>query len=456
MANKILTEERKKQILSKGVKDMPQNPASQGYTKDQIRAFYYKPEEEMLEVMSQIEDSIVGKDGIDERVVSLEEKITGENGLEGKVGTLETDNDQNIKNIDVLIEKTKILNVDSTKSNRFLSEDGTYKEIKECECVPIVVDKELNESSTNVVENQAIAKAIKGKQDKLTAGKNIKIENGVISAEGSREVEANPTEEATDDLSKLKVGETVYAIPKEILQGEGAPTTETVGELGQFYTNTLTGASYKCTTVENSVYTWVEMVDKTMLDKKLDTPSEAGKNKAVIGYNAGSSIPRVFTMGSYIEGKGHNGSIAVYYTNGCLRSPTPINNEDVATKGYVDNAMANAGGGGGGKTAYLHVFTLAHNMSTNHFRVYLVSSSSELLGYGVFNRKYQNEEFSYLVSGWDYDNGGVIYSQPCSFGASDVETGDVWIDYGLTNVGWDSENLTINEENFTLLSEKII
>lgn len=397
MANKILTEERIQQILSRGVKDMPQNPASQGYTKDQIREFYYKPEELILEAMSLIEDIIVGADGIDERLVSLKEKITGANGLEGKVETLETDNIQNKENIESLLsgedvivedigrifeeqavhkeeikaleEKTKILNVDPTKSNNFLSEDGSYKPIRTCDCEPFVVDKELNENSTNVVENQAIAKAIKGKQDKLTAGKNIKIdENGVISAEGGSDsnVEANPTEEATEDLSKLKVGETVYSIPKEILQGTTAPTTETKGELGQFYTDTLTGASYKCTTVENSVYTWVEMVDKTQLDAKLDIPSEAGKNKCVVGFNASSKDVRVFTMGSYIEGKGHNGSIAVYHTNGCLRSPTPINNEDVATKGYVDNAMANAGGGGG-LTAFKHAFSFTRTDEEGNF-----------------------------------------------------------------------------------------
>ncbi len=193
MANKILTDTKIEQILSKGVRDMPQNPASQGYTKDQIRAFYYKPEAEMLEAMSQIEDSIVGDGGIDERVVSLEKKITGKNGLESKVETLETDNDKNKEDIDALKEKTEILNIDN----------------------------ELNETSTNAVENQAIAKEFKKKQDKLTAGENITIKDGVISAQGgSLPEDFNPEDyvkftdiaQPNGDYGLVKLGSASYGL----------------------------------------------------------------------------------------------------------------------------------------------------------------------------------------------------------------------------------------------------
>lgn len=36
----------------------------------------------------------------------------------------------------------------------------------------------------------------------------------------------------------------------------GAPTTSTEGDIGDFYMDTLTGTLYKCTAVDNSVYTW--------------------------------------------------------------------------------------------------------------------------------------------------------------------------------------------------------
>lgn len=109
---------------------------------------------------------------------------------------------------------------------------------------------------------------------------------------------------------------------------------------------TATGTLRGATPVNEADLTPKKYVDDE-LAKKLTIPSEAGKTKAVIGYNANATpdSPRTFTIGSYISGKGHQGSIAVYHTNGCLRSPTPINDEDVATKGYVDTAVASSGGG---------------------------------------------------------------------------------------------------------------
>ena len=55
---KKITKELIEKILSKGVKRMPQNPASKGYTPEQIRAFYYLPEKETLELLMQIEDEM--------------------------------------------------------------------------------------------------------------------------------------------------------------------------------------------------------------------------------------------------------------------------------------------------------------------------------------------------------------------------------------------------------------
>lgn len=45
-------------ILSQGVRDMPQNPASQGYSERQIRAFYYKPEKLIAEKLQEVEGAI--------------------------------------------------------------------------------------------------------------------------------------------------------------------------------------------------------------------------------------------------------------------------------------------------------------------------------------------------------------------------------------------------------------
>ncbi len=59
MEYKILAnEDAIKKILSKGVKNMPQNPAACGYKPDQIRKFYYETEELTLELMKAIEENI--------------------------------------------------------------------------------------------------------------------------------------------------------------------------------------------------------------------------------------------------------------------------------------------------------------------------------------------------------------------------------------------------------------
>lgn len=57
-------------------------------------------------------------------------------------------------------------------------------EVVQTEGGSVDVDTELDETSSNPVENKAIAKAINSKQDKLEAGTNITIEGNVISATG--------------------------------------------------------------------------------------------------------------------------------------------------------------------------------------------------------------------------------------------------------------------------------
>ena len=46
--DKKITDDFIEKILSKGVRDMPTNPAAQGYDERQIRAFYYLPEKQIL------------------------------------------------------------------------------------------------------------------------------------------------------------------------------------------------------------------------------------------------------------------------------------------------------------------------------------------------------------------------------------------------------------------------
>lgn len=56
---KQTTKELIEKILSKGVRDMPTNPGALGYTEEQIKAFYYIPEKNILILISNIEDEIL-------------------------------------------------------------------------------------------------------------------------------------------------------------------------------------------------------------------------------------------------------------------------------------------------------------------------------------------------------------------------------------------------------------
>ena len=109
-----------------------------------------------------------------------------------------------------------------------------------------VVDNELSFESENPVQNKVITEALSKKLSKVENGSENKFLNEkgeYVEIESGSNVEANPTKEATEDLSKLQVGETVYDIPKN-LYGEGTPTTAIKGKQGQKYIDTKTDKVY--------------------------------------------------------------------------------------------------------------------------------------------------------------------------------------------------------------------
>ncbi len=231
-----------------------------------------------------------------------------------------------------------------------------------------VVDKELSLTSENPVQNKVITEALDKKLSKVENGSEDKFLNEkgeYVEIKNCSDVKANPTEAPTEDLSKLKVGETVYAIPKEILQGTTAPTTETVGELGQFYTDTTSGTSYQCKSIVEGVYTWVEMVDKNQLDTKITKPDNPSV-ESLLRINANGST-QLMQIGNY-SGGAIKGRIPAYVDatkeynkvvpSGILVTGTPTGDGHAANKKYVDDAIANVGGGSGGSKSYLHTFTV--------------------------------------------------------------------------------------------------
>lgn len=58
MYEKKITPKVKEDILSQGVRNMPQNPASRGLSVDQIKKYYYQPEKEILDLIDEVETSL--------------------------------------------------------------------------------------------------------------------------------------------------------------------------------------------------------------------------------------------------------------------------------------------------------------------------------------------------------------------------------------------------------------
>ena len=79
--------------------------------------------------------------------------------------------------------KTDIIKTGGS-STKFLNEEGKYTEACECDGKQVFVDDAMSKTSTNPVQNKVITEELEKKQDKLTAGDNITIKNGVISAQG--------------------------------------------------------------------------------------------------------------------------------------------------------------------------------------------------------------------------------------------------------------------------------
>lgn len=54
------------------------------------------------------------------------------------------------------------------------------------------------------------------------------------------------------------------------LVGNGSPTAQTVGSVGELYMDKLTGDIYKCVAVKSGVYTWALLVDDSSLNELRD------------------------------------------------------------------------------------------------------------------------------------------------------------------------------------------
>lgn len=285
---KILTPEKKEEILSYGVRDMPSNPASNGYSQAQIREFYYRPEEKIIDAVSTIEDVVIRNEN---KIEETKQVLNGDGENQGLVKDVEdlknktANNESDIEGLKTSLEeaenlreeitaKTNVIKTDGN-GNKFLNDAGTYTEACDCDGKQVLVDDALSNTSENPVQNkvikakfdaveknindtvynlqahineaeQAIDYLATGKQDKLTAGANITIEGNVISAQGG------------SGGSGIRTLET-------------APTTLTEGYVGEIV-QVKDGTACQCTSIADGVYTWVKLINVT----NLATQNEAG------------------------------------------------------------------------------------------------------------------------------------------------------------------------------------
>lgn len=99
--------------------------------------------------------------------------------------------------------------------------------------------------------------------------------------------DSTPTLNSTNPITSGGVATALEDLPKA-LTGSGAPTTSTVGVVGQMYVNTTDGSIYACSAVSGSTYTWKlkTWVTETQLNSGLATKQDA--STAITTSNIGS------------------------------------------------------------------------------------------------------------------------------------------------------------------------
>lgn len=197
--------------------------------------------------------------------------------------------------------------------------------------------------------------------------------------------------------------------------------------------NLVSGTPTNTTDVANKQY-----VDDE-LTKKVTVPEGIPGNKCVIGYNQGSAEPRTFTMGSYTSGSAHRGSIAIYGTNGCLASPTPINGEDVATKQYVDDKF--------GKI-WFHTFSVVDMLNTTDAETtgyfYATTSDINLLTEDGRGFKVSIEDAKKIIS-------PIVYSETKSGQTTTYVAEPSTGNYAFKSKTFDYDTLTLPNEPVLIL-----
>ena len=157
-----------------------------------------------------------------------------------------------------------------------------------------VISDKVYANTDIYINNQSLTSTLSGKQNTLTAGDNITIENDVISATSGTTVIPNPSDTATDTLNKVQIDNTVYSISggggSDVEVNPSGSATATMKKLR--VDNTIYGLPYKeLTQAEYDALPDTKLSDDVVYFIKPYTDHSIMDNKLVVReFNDGTII----------------------------------------------------------------------------------------------------------------------------------------------------------------------
>ena len=390
---KKLTAVLVEKILSKGVRDMPQNPASQGYDERQIRGFYYIPEKEILNVIMEIEDDVKKVlDDINKNKVSITDVVDS-------LDSEKTDKPLSAKQGKILNEKIKKQDLNIKNINKL-----TYK-----------VVNELPETGENnviyfVPNTQSTDKNIKDECMWINNAWELIGSTAVDLSDVINDVQINGTSNVENGVANIPVADKDnFGVSKISNAGDYGIQIITDGTVQTKYASESEIAlrNLRRSVIGPFTIDYATMVALT--DPKNHTWTDEEKESARETLGAVSN-PKIGNSLLYFDNAYKPGAILVngaseqaqsfriprYASGGALSVGTPTQPFQATPKSYVDDLIANAGG------TQLYKHHISSQIGVSRYIVDIVSPRSteynfstlveDINNYPGFTRIYYQED----------------------------------------------------------------
>ncbi len=367
---KKITTDLIEKILSKGVRDMPQNPAAQGYDERQIRGFYYIPEKEILNVIMEIETTLAQvladikqkiETAMETTFVIVNELPDASLDTTRNIYLVQKDNSKmlNIYNEYITVEKDGLYLWEMIGSTEF---NANYNDLKNIPIVNADLSVIVPIANTYYLHAGKTTENYTNRVIYFYNGAKFKAINGV-SESGGTIVTVNGEEVETFDAD-TKVGFTDYASIEKAGVGKVANWAgiQMQGEIFAIYPasdndiNNKTAGYHPITPpkLDLAIKVGITTNTLTLTDGEKAVACEwlgallKGTGTSVVLENGTTIQWHYGTTGNTLIRRLGNGSAQVKMAD------APVDN-DIANVGFVNQAVANAGGGA---TLYRHNVTL--------------------------------------------------------------------------------------------------